>query len=259
MGDVDEVAADFPLEKANADFEARSGATGADVLVISGRPRYHVGGCEFVEGNDDSEPLGDQRGSRAGLHPVRRVPAQRDPGAQRGRQGARAGRPSRRRASADREPEPEPEPAPVAVSRAGDAELRARPGDGGRRARSAPVGDPQQNNHKTRRTPTRKPHRPCTEVSEPVAQAAAPAPPAPPPVATEPEPVELSQPAEAPAAAARCRQRVSGAGGCSVAPPARERRPPAGPRGPRPCSPSPRPRSITAPTASCWSARRPRR
>ena len=53
LDDAEEVAADFPLEKANADFEERSGATGADVLVISGRPRYHVGGCEFVEGNDD--------------------------------------------------------------------------------------------------------------------------------------------------------------------------------------------------------------
>lgn len=50
-------AADFPLEAANADFEEKAGATGADVLVVSGRPRYHVGGCEDVEGSDDSEPL----------------------------------------------------------------------------------------------------------------------------------------------------------------------------------------------------------
>lgn len=49
--------ADFPLEAANADFEEKAGATGADVLVISGRPRYHVGGCEEVDGRDDSEPL----------------------------------------------------------------------------------------------------------------------------------------------------------------------------------------------------------
>jgi hypothetical protein len=49
--------ADFPLEAANADFEEKAGATGADVLVVSGRPRYHVGGCEDLEGRDDSEPL----------------------------------------------------------------------------------------------------------------------------------------------------------------------------------------------------------
>ncbi len=52
-----DAAADYPLEAANADFEERSAATDADVLVISGRPRYHVGGCEYVEGNDDSEPI----------------------------------------------------------------------------------------------------------------------------------------------------------------------------------------------------------
>ena len=52
-----DTAADYPLEAANADFEQRAEATGADVLVISGRPRYHVGGCEYVEGHDESEPL----------------------------------------------------------------------------------------------------------------------------------------------------------------------------------------------------------
>jgi hypothetical protein len=54
--DVD-TAADYPMEAANADFEQRAEATGADVLVISGRPRYHVGGCEYVEGHEESEPL----------------------------------------------------------------------------------------------------------------------------------------------------------------------------------------------------------
>ena len=52
-----DTAADYPLEAANADFEQRAEATGADVLVISGRPRYHGGGCEYVEGHEESEPL----------------------------------------------------------------------------------------------------------------------------------------------------------------------------------------------------------
>jgi hypothetical protein len=54
--DVD-AAADYPLEDANADFERRAEATGADVLVISGRPRYHLGGCEYVEGHHEAERL----------------------------------------------------------------------------------------------------------------------------------------------------------------------------------------------------------
>jgi hypothetical protein len=56
LADVD-TAADYPVEVANADFDQRAEATGADVLVISGRPRYHVGGCEYVEGHEESEPL----------------------------------------------------------------------------------------------------------------------------------------------------------------------------------------------------------
>lgn len=68
-GNPGEVAADFPLENADADFEARSGATNADVLVISGRPRYHVGGCEYVEANDDSEPLELKEARELGFTP----------------------------------------------------------------------------------------------------------------------------------------------------------------------------------------------
>lgn len=52
-----DATAEFPLEAPNGAFHVQSAATGADVLVISGRPRYHVGGCEYVEGHDDSEPL----------------------------------------------------------------------------------------------------------------------------------------------------------------------------------------------------------
>ena len=54
--DVDS-AADYPLEAASADLEKRAESTGADVLVISGRPRYHLGGCEYVNGHEESEPL----------------------------------------------------------------------------------------------------------------------------------------------------------------------------------------------------------
>jgi hypothetical protein len=204
---VEEVAADFPLEKANADFEARSGATGADVLVISGRPRYHVGGCEFVEGNDDSEPLEINEARELGFTPCGACrPNETLARSAAGKEHAAAPKPSP--SVSEPEPAPEPEPvakaAPIAESEPETTSFEPAPVT----VAAAPVGtvgDPQQNNHKTRRTPTRKRTAPATEVNEPAAYAAAPAPPAeptPPPVATEPEPVAPSAPAEAPAASA---------------------------------------------------------
>ncbi len=50
-------AADFPLEQDRAGFELRAGKAGADVLVVSGRPRYHVDGCSYVEPPAHTESL----------------------------------------------------------------------------------------------------------------------------------------------------------------------------------------------------------
>jgi hypothetical protein len=182
---ADEAAADYPLEKTNADFEVRSGATGADVLVISGRPRYHIGGCDYVEGNDDSEPLEINEARELGFTPcgacrpnetlARGAAAKERAPSPRPTPAPAAGPPARTRT---REPErvadPEPEtttfePAPVTVA----AAPVARPPDAGQ-------------NHKPQR--------------QPVAQAA-PAPLAPPPVAEPvPDPVETA-PEPAPVAA----------------------------------------------------------
>jgi hypothetical protein len=120
MGDAEEIAADFPLEKANADFEARSGATGADVLVISGRPRYHVGGCEFVEGNDDSEPLEINEARELGFTPCGECrPNETLARSAAGKEQAESPKP----APSVSQPEPEPEPEPeVAVAEEPEAE-----------------------------------------------------------------------------------------------------------------------------------------
>lgn len=56
-------------EPAAADFEAQASATAADVLVVSGRPRYHVGGCEHVEGEGDAEPLEINEARELGFTP----------------------------------------------------------------------------------------------------------------------------------------------------------------------------------------------
>ncbi len=162
---------------------ARSGATGADVLVISGRPRYHVGGCEFVEGNDDSEPLEINEARELGFTPCGACrPDETLARSAAGKEQAEAPKPapSVRRPEPEPEPEvapePEPEPVPVAVSEPETAGFDPAPVTVAAMPVTA-VGDPQQNNHKTRRTPTRKRTAPATEVSEPAARAAAPAPP----------------------------------------------------------------------------------
>jgi hypothetical protein len=214
---VEEIAADFPLEKANADFEARSAATGADVLVISGRPRYHVGGCEFVEGNDDSEPLEINEARELGFTPCGACrPNETLARSAAGKEHAPAPTPTPAPSVSSPEPEPEPEPAPVAVAEPQTTSFEPAPVT----VAAAPVstvGDPQQNNHRTRRTPTRKRTAPATEAAETAAQVAAPAPPAepaapappaqpappaPPPVATEPEPAAAAPAVAAPPAAA---------------------------------------------------------
>jgi hypothetical protein len=168
--DPDEVAADFPLEKANADFEARSAATGADVLVISGRPRYHVGGCEYVEGNPDSEPLEINEARELGFTPC----------------GTCRPNETLARSAAGKEHPPTPKPKPAPVSQPATASYEPAPVTMAAAAAPAShVADPQQNHV-------------APQVSEPVAYATAPsappAPPAPPPVAAEPPPVAVEPP-----------------------------------------------------------------
>jgi len=172
--EVEEVAAEFPLEKANADFEARSGATGADVLVISGRPRYHVGGCEYIEGNDDSEPLEINEARELGFTPCGSCrPNETLARSAAGKEHAPAPKPSPKAAVAEpdfaavSEPEtPSFEPAPVTVAA---APVTA----------AANSGADSQQNHRVRRPPARRPAAAAPEVSEPVAYAAPPAAPAP--------------------------------------------------------------------------------
>jgi hypothetical protein len=50
-------SADYPLEAANSENEAAALAAGAEVIVISGRPRYHLSDCEHVAGEAEAEPL----------------------------------------------------------------------------------------------------------------------------------------------------------------------------------------------------------
>jgi hypothetical protein len=187
--DPDEVAADFPLEKANTNFESRSGATGSDVLVISGRPRYHVGGCEYVEGNDDSEPLEINEARELGFTPC----------------GACRPNETLARSASGKESAAHPKPSPVSVSEPVTASYEPAPVAV---AAAAPVADPAQNHRprqaQTATASTAAPAAPSVApppVSEPVAEppatVSAPAVAAPPPVAA-PEP-EL--PAAEPAAA----------------------------------------------------------
>jgi hypothetical protein len=198
--DPDEVAADFPLEKANADFEVRSGATNADVLVISGRPRYHVGGCEYVEGNDDSEPLEINEARELGFTPC----------------GACRPNETLARSASGKEHASHPKPSPTNVSEPVTASYEPAPVAV---AAAAPVADPQQNHqshqlHQTHAAPPQQAAPAPPPVSEPVAYSAPPAPPAPPPVAAPPQamtpppemtppPVAAPPPAAEPPATAR--------------------------------------------------------
>ncbi len=229
VGGVEEIAAEYPLEEANADFEVRSGATGADVLVISGRPRYHVGGCDYVEGNDDSEPLEINEARELGFTPcgacrpnetlARSAAGQEQTAAQRPspapKSGKSRGEPEREPVAVS-EPEPaivdEPEPAMVdepvepvepvdePVAEPETTSFEPAPVT----VAAVPVRKPEdaQQNHKPRRTPAKPRRAKGPEASEPVARAAAPAPPAepaPPPVASEPPTAKVSAPAEVPA------------------------------------------------------------
>jgi hypothetical protein len=194
--DSDEVAADFPLEKTNADFESRSGATGADVLVISGRPRYHVGGCEYVEGNDDSEPLELNEARELGFTPC----------------GACRPNETLARSAAGKEQVAHPKPSPMTVSEPVTASYEPAPVTV---AAAAPVADPKHN-HQAHQTQTAPPQQKASAVSplalsEPVAysppaapaQAAPPAPVAEQPPVVTPPPVAAAPPAAAPPATGR--------------------------------------------------------
>ncbi len=159
----DDATSDFPLEAANADFEQRAEATGADVLVISGRPRYHVGGCEYVEGHDDSEPIEIVEARELGFTPC---------GVCRPNETLGRGAAGREHAADGHGPE-EPSPAhdmpPVAVTAP---------------AMPAYSAAPQHVSHNS--VPVQQPaaaSAPAVPVTEPVAQAAHPAPP---PVAAPP-------------------------------------------------------------------------
>jgi hypothetical protein len=173
-----EAAAEFPLEKANADFEARSAATGADVLVISGRPRYHMGGCAYVDGNDDSEPLELNEARELGFTPC---------GSCRPNETLALSASGRESAPASPKPTPSPsapvlasfEPAPVKVAAAAQA---AATTSAVPVAPVAPVTEPQQN-HVVASQPV--------APAEPPAPAVAPEPPAP---AVAPEPPEPPEP-----------------------------------------------------------------
>lgn len=162
--DGDEISADFPLEKADADFEGRSGATNADVLVISGRPRYHVGGCAYVEGNDDSEPLEINEARELGFTPC----------------GACRPNETLARSAAGKEQAAHPKPSPVRVSEPVTASYEPAPVPV---AAVAPVADPQQNHVAA-----------SPQVREPVAYA-------PPQAPAEPQAVEPQAPVTAPQAA----------------------------------------------------------
>ncbi|HEX4015776.1 MAG TPA: hypothetical protein VHX15_03485 [Frankiaceae bacterium] len=171
--DADEISADFPLEKSNADFEARSGATGADVLVISGRPRYHVGGCEYVEGNDDSEPLEINEARELGFTPC----------------GACRPNETLARSAAGKEHAAHPKPSPVSVSQPATASYEPAPVAV---AAAAPVADAQQNHVAAAAPQQAAPVAPVSApppVSEPVAFS-------PPPAAVEPvaEPITAAPP-----------------------------------------------------------------
>ena len=187
----DEISADFPLEKAHADFEARSGATAADVLVISGRPRYHVGGCEYVEGNDDSEPLEINEARELGFTPCGACrPNETLARSAAGKEHAAHPKPSPVSAGEPSTTSYEPSPVPVAAA----VPVAAVP------VAVVPVADPQHN-HQTHAAPPQQagPVVAPPPVSEPVAYA----PPlvAAPPTTISPPPVAAAPPiaAEPPA------------------------------------------------------------
>lgn len=51
-----------------ADGDARAGSLG-DVMVVSGRPRYHRDGCRFLAGRADAEPISVEEAREVGFTP----------------------------------------------------------------------------------------------------------------------------------------------------------------------------------------------
>ncbi len=165
-------AADYPLEASNADFELRATATGADVLVISGRPRYHVGGCEYVEGHDDSEPLDIAEARELGFTPCGVCKPNETLASSAAAQTAVA--------EPAPQPQPQPQPQPAAAPTA-----------------TAPAAN--SNNHHAQPQPAaQQPAPPQPVAAAPVAAAPVAAAPVAPPAPAAPE----APPAPAPAPAA---------------------------------------------------------
>jgi hypothetical protein len=46
-----------PVETPHPAVAASAGATGAAVVVVSGRPRYHLSGCEYVAADQPAQPV----------------------------------------------------------------------------------------------------------------------------------------------------------------------------------------------------------
>jgi hypothetical protein len=46
-----------PVETPHAGVAERAGTTGAAVVVVSGRPRYHLPGCEYLAADEAGQPV----------------------------------------------------------------------------------------------------------------------------------------------------------------------------------------------------------
>jgi hypothetical protein len=58
QGELPADAASEPaIETPPAAVAERAGATGAAVVVVSGRPRYHLPGCEYVAADQPEQPV----------------------------------------------------------------------------------------------------------------------------------------------------------------------------------------------------------
>ena len=57
------------MERDDPDVGLRAGKSGADVLVVSGRPRYHVDGCSYVRDPADAESLEINEARELGFTP----------------------------------------------------------------------------------------------------------------------------------------------------------------------------------------------